>query len=117
MAAVTTASLKSTNEDPLMHCKGVGFVNELGDSEKSGSLKTDGSEKATLLKNFYDSGMSVVYGGLSKDKKEVRQNVQNVIFDCVLVILANHLPLCLSLRDCMIILPSTTRRSPVIKYR
>ena len=103
MDSVTTASLKSTNEDPLMHCKGVGFVNELGDSEKSGSLKTDGSEKATLLKNFYDSGMSVVYRGLSKDQKEVRQNVQNVIFDCVFVILANHLPLCPSLRDRMII--------------
>lgn len=104
MDSFTTASLKSTNEDPLMHCRGVAFVNEMGDSEKSGTLRDDGSEKATLLKNFFDSGMSVVYRGLAKEKnKEVRQNVQNVIFDCVLIALANHLPMCPSLCDRMVI--------------
>ena len=102
--SMTTASLKSLNEDPLLHCNGVAFVNELNDggNDKSGTLRDDSSEKSTLMKNFFDFGLSSVYRARVNDN-EVRQNVQYVIFDCVFIALANHLTLCPSLNDRMVI--------------
>ena len=104
--SMTTASLKSLNDDPLLHCNGVAFVNELNDggNDKSGTLKDDSSEKSTLMKNFFDFGLSSVYRArVNENLNEVRQNVQCVIFDCVLIFLANELRLCPSLSDRMII--------------
>lgn len=106
MDSTTTASLKSLNDDPFLHCNGVGFVNELNDggNDKSGTLRDDSSEKSTLMKNFFDSGLSAVYRArVNENLNEVRQNVQHVIFDCVFLVLANHLSLCPSLRDRMVI--------------
>ena len=106
MDSTTTASMKSVNDDPFLHCGGVGFVNELNDggNDKSGTLRDDSSEKSTLMKNFFDSGMSAVYRArVNESQNEVRQNVQHVIFDCVFIVLANHLSLCPSLRDRMVI--------------
>lgn len=97
--SMTTASLKSLNDDPLLHCNGVAFVNELNDggNDKSGTLKDDSSEKSTLMKNFYDLGRSLVYRAIvNETHKEVRQNVQYVIFDCVFIALANKLSLSFS---------------------
>lgn len=104
--SMTTASLKSLNDDPLLHCNGVAFVNELNDggNDKSGTLKDDSSEKSTLMKNFYDFGRSLVYRArVNETHNEVRQNLQYVIFDCVFIALANKLSLCPSLSDCMLI--------------
>lgn len=104
--SMTTASLKSSNDDPLVHCNGVAFVNELNDggNDKSGTLKDDSSEKSTLMKNFFDFGLSSVYRArVNENLNEVRQNVQYVIFDCVFIALANHLSLCPSLSDRMLI--------------
>lgn len=106
MDSTTTASLKSLNDDPLLHCNGVAFINELNDggNDKSGTLKDDSSEKSTLMKNFFDSGMSAVYRArVDEASNEVRQNVQHVIFECVFVALANSLGLCRSLTDRMVI--------------
>ena len=104
--SMTTASLKSLNDDPLLHCNGVAFVNELNDggNDKSGTLKDDSSEKSTLMKNFFDFGLSSVYRArVNETLNEVRQNVQCVIFDCVFIALANQLSLCPSLSDRMLI--------------
>lgn len=106
MDSMTTASLKSLNDDPLLHCNGVAFVNELNDggNDKSGTLKDDSSEKSTLMKNFFDFGLSSIYRArVNENHNEVRQNVQHVIFDCVFVALGNHLTLCPSLSDRMLI--------------
>lgn len=106
MDSMTTASLKTLNEDPLLHCNGVAFVNELNDggNDKSGSLRDDSSDKSTVLKQFHDFGLGTVYRAcLNENVNEVRQNVQYVIFDCVFIVLANHLALCPSLSDRMLI--------------
>ena len=106
MDSMTTASLKSLNEDPLLHCSGVAFVNELNDggSDKSSALKDDSGEMSTAMKNFHDSGLNTVYRAqVKRGSNDVRQNVQHVIFDCVFIALANHLRLCPSLWDRMVI--------------
>ena len=106
MDSMTTASLKSLNEDPLLHCSGDAFANELNDggSDKSSALKDDSGEVSTAMKNFHDSGLNTVYRARVKHgSNTVCLNVQHVVFDCVFVALANHLRLCPSLWDRMVI--------------
>ena len=96
MDSMTTASLKSLNEDPLLHCGGVAFVNELNDggSDKSSALKDNSGEMSTAMKNFHDSGLNTVYRAqVQHGSNVVRQN-DNTLFSIAFLLLLQTICAC-----------------------